>query len=49
MRVMSIETFDRFEGKIELSKLLDEGLTDVKEGRVIPAEKTFKQIEDNFK
>lgn len=49
LAVMSIETYERLVGKLELSKLLNEGLTDVNEGRVIPAEKTFKQIEDNFK
>lgn len=49
LAVMSIETYERLVGKFELSKLLDEGLTDVKEGRVIPAEETFKQIEDIFK
>lgn len=49
LAVMSIETYERLVGKLELSKLLNEGLTDMKEGRVIPAEETFKQIEDNFK
>ncbi|HOJ78200.1 MAG TPA: type II toxin-antitoxin system prevent-host-death family antitoxin [Bacillota bacterium] len=49
LAVMSIETYERLVGKLELSKLLNEGLTDVNEGRVIPAEETFKQIEDNFK
>jgi len=49
LAVMSIETFERLAGKFELYHLLGEGLSELKEGRVITAEETFKQIEDSFK
>jgi len=49
LAVMSIETFEKLVGKFELYHLLDQGLADLKEGRVIPAEEVFRQIEDNFK
>jgi prevent-host-death family protein len=49
LAVMSIETFERLAGKFELYKLLGEGLADLKEGRIIPAEETFRQIEDSLK
>ena len=47
--VMSIETFERLVGKVELYKLLDEGIDDLKRNKMIVAEEAFKQIEDGFK
>lgn len=44
--VMSIDTYEKLAGKYELYKLLDEGLEDVKNKRVIKAMEAFKQIED---
>jgi prevent-host-death family protein len=49
LAVMSIETFERLVGKFELYKLLDEGMNDLKNNRVIPAEDAFRQIEDSLK
>jgi len=47
--VMSIETFERLAGKLELYKLLDEGMNDLKHNRVIPVDEAFRQIEDGLK
>jgi prevent-host-death family protein len=48
LAVMSIETFERLMGKFEIYKLLDEGMDDVKNNRVIPAEDVFEQIESKL-
>ena len=47
--VMSIEAFEKLVGKSELYKLLDDGMEDLKNNRVIPAEEAFGPIEDGFK
>lgn len=49
LAVMSIETYERLVGRFELHKLLDEGLNDLKNDRVISAEEAFRQIEDGLK
>lgn len=49
LAVMSIETFERLAGKLELHKLLDEGMNDLKHNRVIPVDEAFRQIEDGLK
>jgi prevent-host-death family protein len=49
LAVMSIETFERLAGKLELYKLLDEGMNDLKHNRVIPVDEAFRQIEDGLK
>ena len=38
LAVMSIETFERIVGKFELCKLLNEGINDVRNNRVLSAE-----------
>ena len=45
LAVMSIETFERIIGKFELYKLLNEGISDVRNNRVLLAEDVFKQVE----
>lgn len=45
LAVMSIDLFERLIGKFELYKLLDEGMDDIKNNRVLPAENVFEQIE----
>ena len=47
--VMSIETYERLVGKFALNKLLNEGINDLKNNRVIPAEEGFSQIKDGLK
>ncbi len=49
LAVMSIETFEKLVGKFELYKLLDEGLEAKKNGKVLPAEDVFSQIERGLK
>ena len=48
MVVMSIETYERLVGKFELQKLLDEGIHDVKNNKVLLAEDVFKDIESGL-
>ena len=45
LAVMSIETFERIIGKSELYKLLNEGINDVRNNRVLSAEDVFRQVE----
>ena len=45
LAIMSIETFERILGKFELFGLLDEGMDDIKSGRVHPFRETFDSIE----
>lgn len=40
--VMSIETYEKLAGKYELYKLLDEGIEDIKNKRVMKAMEAFK-------
>jgi len=42
--LMSIETFEMLNGKLELYRLLDEGRTAVKEGRKRPFAEAAKEI-----
>lgn len=44
LAVMSIETYEYLTGKMELYSLIDEGLTDIKEGRVTKSELVFNRI-----
>ncbi|MHB8126086.1 MAG: type II toxin-antitoxin system prevent-host-death family antitoxin [Desulfitobacteriaceae bacterium] len=48
LAVMSIETFERIVGKFEIYKLLNEGINDVRNNRVLPAEDVFKQVESRI-
>ena len=45
LAVMSIETFERIIGKFELYNLLNEGINDVRNNRVLSAEDVFRQVE----
>jgi len=45
LAVMSIETFERIIGKFELYNLLNEGVNDVRNNRVLSAEDVFRQVE----
>lgn len=44
LAVMSIETYERLVGKLELYSLLYEGLNDVKEGKTRPFEEAIADI-----
>ena len=44
--VMSIEVFERLTLKADLFPLLNEGIDDIKNNRVIPAADVFKLLED---
>lgn len=44
LAVMSIEVYERLCGKLELYRLLDEGMTVVKEGRKRPLEEVMRDI-----
>jgi prevent-host-death family protein len=48
LAVMSIETYEFLAGKLELYTLIDEGLTQVKEGRVKPMKGTIKSIREKI-
>jgi prevent-host-death family protein len=49
LAVMSIETYEFLAGKLELYTLLEEGLTQVKKGRVKPMKETIKSIREKIK
>ena len=49
LAVMSIETYEFLAGKLDLYTLIDEGLTQVKEGRVKPMKGTIKTIREKMK
>jgi prevent-host-death family protein len=49
LAVMSIETFERLAGKCELYRLLEEGMNDLKNNKVIPARDAFSQIQNGLK
>lgn len=44
LAVMSIETYEVLNGKLELYRLLDEGRTAVKEGKKRPLQEVMKDI-----
>jgi PHD/YefM family antitoxin component YafN of YafNO toxin-antitoxin module len=48
LAVMSIETYELLAGKLELYTLIDEGLTQVKKGRVKPMKGTIKSIREKI-
>lgn len=45
LAVMSMETYEALNGKLELYRLLDEGRTAAKENRKRPYKEVFKDIE----
>jgi prevent-host-death family protein len=46
LAVMSIETYEVLAGKLKLYSLIEEGFTQVKEGRVKPMKETIKSIRE---
>ncbi len=48
MVVMSIETYEMLNGKLELYRLLDEGITAVNEGRTRPFEEVMGDIRQDI-
>jgi prevent-host-death family protein len=48
LAVMSIETYEFLTGKMELYSLINEGLNQVKEGRVKPMKGTLKNIREKI-
>lgn len=48
LAVMSIEAYERLAGRFELYALLEEGLADIREGRVIPAEEVFDSLREDL-
>ena len=42
--VMSIDSYEKLVGRLELYKFLDEGLEAMKNNKVIPAEEVFEKI-----
>lgn len=45
LAVMSIETFERIAGKLELYRFVEEGLADIQNGRVESLDQAFAEIE----
>ncbi len=52
LAVMSIEAYkqmvNEIKARLELYNLIEEGLEDVRQGRVTPAEKVFKELWDRY-
>lgn len=48
LAVLSIETYERLVGKFELKKLLNEGIEDIKNNRVLSVEDAFKRIREGI-
>lgn len=48
LAVMSIETYEKIVGKLELYKLLDEGMEDIKNNKKKSAEDVFLYIENRL-
>lgn len=48
LAVMSIETYEKVIGRLELYKLLDEGMDDIKNGNTRVAENVFLDIENRL-
>ena len=44
LAVMSIETYERLAGKFELYALLEKGMEDIRQGRVVPARTALSEI-----
>lgn len=44
LAVMSIETYETLNGKLELYRLLDEGMADVKAGRTQPLADAMREV-----
>ena len=48
LAVMSIETYEKIVGRIELYKLLDEGIDDIEKGKVQSVENVFCDIDNRL-
>jgi len=48
LAVMSIETYELLAGKIELYNFIEQGLDQVKNGKVKPMKNTIKSIRENI-
>ena len=48
LAVMSIETYELLTGKLQLYSLMDEGLEQIKKGKVKPMKKTIQSIRDKM-
>lgn len=48
LAVMSIESYEALTSRFELYRLIQEGLDDVKAGRVQPAEETMKELKEQL-
>lgn len=44
LAVMSIEAYERLTARFELYALLEEGMADIRAGRVIPADEVFASL-----
>lgn len=49
LAVMSIETYERLAGKFELYALLEKGMEDVRQGRVVSAGEAISEIREELK
>lgn len=49
LAIMSIECYEQLVGKVELYRLLQEGVQDIQEGRTRPASDVFADIRDRRK
>ena len=49
LAVMSIETYEKLVGRLELYKLIDAGLDDVKNHRTKPAEQMIAELREEIK
>jgi len=48
LAVMSIETYDLLAGKFELYNLIEQGIDQIKDGKVKPMKKTLKAIREKI-
>ena len=48
LAVMSIDTYERMAGRLELYALLDEGLEDARAGLGRPAEEVFTELREKY-
>lgn len=48
LAVMSIEAYERLTARFELYALLEEGMADIRAGRVIPADEVFASLREDL-
>jgi prevent-host-death family protein len=49
LAIMSIETYELLFGKLQLYSLIDEGLNQVKQGKIKPMKESIKQMRSKIK